>query len=259
MLIPTLRAQSVRNSQARAQLACTADATGGRGFGSGGATGSDRSFSRRVLGVLALMALLAFSRSASATPLNLALKPEPDIFSAFLDVAYTSASGAFVANGYAVNLTSGGATIPISGGSFFLEATIDAAGILSGGSLTIAGTLAGYASPLITGDIALFGFDDTPGNEPDPFEFLIDTTGGDLAGLFGPTFGVILTLNSPLLTDPAGGTNPAGGTVFGNDFASTSYAGVADIAPIPEPSSSVLALVGGFVVMQQLRRRTTAP
>ena len=112
-------------------------------------------------------------------------------------------------------------------------------------------TYGNMMDPLLTGDLIAFGFNDVVGEDPDPFEFLFSTTGGDLAFLFPPQFGMKLSLLSPLSAAASG--NPQGGTVFGADFG-PDRSGVADIAPIPEPAASLLSLVGGIIVAHQLRR-----
>ena len=213
----------------------------------------------RILGVLTAMVLLVISQPVSATPLNLGLNSDPDIYSAFINVAYDSVLDEFSADGWAINLTVGGVTTPISAGLFELDAIINDAGVLSGGTVSITGTTStpNFTSPLLTGSIVAFGFVDTVDEDPEPFEFLVETAGGSLMAIFGPEFGVTLSVldfeNLP--------TNPSGGTVFGSDFATTSFMGVSDagvpdsVAPIPEPSGSVLALVGWLVAGQQLRRQ----
>jgi hypothetical protein len=152
----------------------------------------------------------------------------------------------------AASLTIDGNTHGISGGQFNLTANIDAAGILMGGSFSITGSVPGYdpllGPTLLTGDVQAFGYNNIVGNTPDPFEFLFTNTGGDLAGLFGPQFGVILTLTNGLPI------NTGVGTPFASDFSGGTRAGVADTAPIPEPTSGLLALIGGFFVMRRVRQ-----
>ena len=125
--------------------------------------------------------LLLFGSIGQAAPLNLTLLDTPDIVSDFIDVTYDAAGDSFVATGFARELDDDGSVLPenIVNGTFNLAATIDAAGNLVSGSLTIGGTVAslGFNSgTLLTGDLTAFG---------DPLEFLFDVTGGDAAGLYG--------------------------------------------------------------------------
>lgn len=64
---------------------------------------------------------------------------------------------------------------------------------MSGGTLSIGGTVAslGFNSgTLLTGDLTALGFPDAGG---DPLEFLFNITGGDAASLYGATGGVIMS------------------------------------------------------------------
>lgn len=203
----------------------------------------------RIPKALAVISLLAISQPASATPLNLVLDAQADILSFAVTIAYDATGNSFAASGIAVNWTDGGVTAVITGGSFDLSATIDDAGAASSGTLRISDS----SSTLLTGDLSAFGFDDAAFNEPDPFEFLFDTTGGDLSGRLGSQFAVILTSTGALPT------NPAGGTVFENDFESA-LAGIADTATlIPEPSTILLTAPGLFMLALYSRRLRGTP
>lgn len=139
----------------------------------------------KMKSLLAAAALLASSAPLQAVPLNLTLPAEPDFFSDFIDVSYSSGTDVFVANGFAAELMTGGGTEAVAGGTFNLTAAISDAGLLSpGGSLSIGGTIAalGFNSgTLLTGTLTALGF--AAGG--DPLEFLFDVTGGDAATLFG--------------------------------------------------------------------------
>ncbi len=190
----------------------------------------------------AILALSLFTAAPSrATPLGITLFDFPDIMSAFIDVTYDAAGDSLIASGTALELDDDGVGPPlaISGGSFDLSASIDDTGTLVGGTLSIGGTVAalGFSSgTLLTGDLLAFGFPDAGG---DPLEFLFNPTGGDAAGLFsGLPGGVILT-----------------GSSFGGSFTENfdnligghpgTGSGVANTAPVPEPSALALLLAGG--------------
>lgn len=179
--------------------------------------------------------LLLSSSVGQAAPLNLNLLDTPDIVSSFIDVTYDAATDSFAANGTAFELDDDG-SVPaeaIAGGTFDIAATIDASGNLTGGTLSIGGTVAslGFNSgTLFTGTLTAFGFPTAGG---DPLEFLFAVTGGDAAGLYG------------------GGSVP-GGVILGEsgftgDFTSDfdnliggvpgTGAGVANVAPVPLPAA----------------------
>lgn len=183
--------------------------------------------------------LIAFASSpVQAVPLNLTLLDTPDIVSSFIDVNYNAGTDTFTASGFALELDDDG-SVPaeaITGGTFDLTAVIDGSGTLSSGSLSIGGTVAslGFNSgTLLTGNLTAFGF---PNGGGDPLEFLFDVTGGDAAGLFGSSGGIIL-----------GGTNFTGD--FTIDFNGDGSA-VANVAPVPLPATvwlfgaGLLGLVG---------------
>jgi hypothetical protein len=180
--------------------------------------------------------------------LNLVLNPEPDIMSFAVTIAYDATGDSFTANGIAVNFTNGGVSTLLMGGVFDLNATIDQTGVASSGSLTISDD----SSTLLTGVLSAFGFDDMAASEPDPFEFLFDTTGGVLSAVFGPQIAVILVSTAALPT------NSVGGTVFENDF-EVAAAGIADAGtPVPEPGS-MLTLALGLSMLALSRRKRSRP
>ena len=199
--------------------------------------------------------LLLFGSIGQAAPLNLTLLDTPDIVSDFIDVTYDAAGDSFVATGFARELDDDGSVPPenIVNGTFNLAATIDAAGNLVSGSLTIGGTVAslGFNSgTLLTGTLTDFGF---PNVGSDPFEFLLDVTGGDAAGLYGSVpAGVILS--------GTGFSEPGLSGDFNGDFDNLALIddvptpgtgrAVANVAPVPLPAAvwlfgtGLLALVG---------------
>ena len=199
---------------------------------------------------LALSALLVFSASAQAAPLNLTLNDFPDIVSAFIDVTYDADTDSFSASGFALELDDDG-SVPaeaISGGTFDLSAIIDDAGALVGGSLTIGGTVAslGFNSgTLLTGTLTAFGFPDAGG---DPLEFLFDVTGGDLAPLYGSLpGGVILSF-----TDFTGDFTADFDNLINGDPGTGSA--VANVAPVPVPAA-VWLFGSGLLGLAGLGRR----
>jgi len=195
---------------------------------------------RPIIGLVAVALACLMSTSAQAVLLNLKLG-NPDIVSGFMDINYAAAGDTLTANGTALEmLIDDTPTIEaIVGGSFDLTAAIDDSGLLSGGSLTIGGSIAalGFNSgTLLTGTLNAFGFNPA-GN---PLEFLFAVTGGDAAGLFGDTGGVILS-------------DTGFGGSFDTDWGST-YA-IADTAP-PIPIPAALWLFGsGLLALFGITRR----
>ena len=198
---------------------------------------------------LALVALLAIPASAGATPLNLDLRPAPapDIMSAGISVEYVAASNQFTADGTAAALMFNGSFEVIMDGVFDLDATIDATGTATLGSLAISGVVDSNAIDL-TGNLIDFGFEDAG---PDPFQFLFETTGGTLSddGTFGNLILVTLSMT-------AGYIVPPGTPAFSSSFSGSPFMAVSDTGiPVPEPSAPILAAFGGMVVALRLRPR----
>ena len=201
----------------------------------------------RVIGV----SMLLFGVVVHAAPLNLALLDAPNIFSANLGVQYGFALDTLTVSGNASTLDDDGVgpawniDSTCCTPSFILSATIDSAGIASGGSLTIGGTVAGLgfnSGTLLTGTLSSFGFPTAGG---DPLEFLFDVTGGDAAGLFGTQFGVVLTgtgLPSTLFS-----------TAFNNSREGEAVA--AALVPIP---AAVWLFGSGLLALTGIARRKTA-
>ena len=190
--------------------------------------------------------LLLFGSIGQAAPLNLTLLDTPDIVSSFIDVSYSADTDTLTASGFALELDDDGSVPPegILNGTFNLNATIDAAGSLSGGSLTIGGTvptLGFNTEPLLTGTLTEFGFPDAGG---DPLEFLFTVTGGDAGDLYG-------------------GVGAVGGVImsatgFGGSFDidwSNTGSGVADVAPVPLPAALWLFGAGLMGLVGVSRRR----
>lgn len=191
--------------------------------------------------------LLVFTTGASDA-VALTLADTPDVYSSFISVSYDHLSGAFSASGYALTLDA----LDITDGTFNIGATISTSGVASSGWLSIGGSVAGLGisgPTLLAGILTDFDFVFQAGS---PFEFSFLISEGGLTNLFGgvgATAGVILTQTG------------FGGT-FASDF-STSFGAVSDtapVAPVPEPSTLLLALGGGAVyVVRRLRRHRSLP
>ena len=198
--------------------------------------------------IISMLLLFGFTAGAQATLLGITLEDTPDIVSAFIDINYDAGTQSLTADGFALQIDTGGGVFPIAGGLFDLDAVIDNAGNLIGGSFSIFGSIAGLgfnSGTLLTGNLTAFGFPDAGGS---PFEFLFNTTGGDAAGLYGSAGGILLSE-----------------TGFGGDWASDfnnlisgipgTGLGVADVAPVMMPLPATLWLVfAGFVAFRAARR-----
>jgi hypothetical protein len=196
---------------------------------------SENRFSASALGIAALLLT-----SPVYAGLDLTLQRSPDVVSGFIDVSYNSTTDLFGASGFAFELNDDGIGIPesIVGGTFGLNANIDASGVLGSGTITLGGTVPslGFNSgTLLTGTLVNFGFPSTG----DPLEFVFSATGGDAAGLYGPgPIGVILSSsgfegNFTSSFDNLIGQFPGTGLAF------------SDVAPVvPLPGSLWLSLAG---------------
>jgi len=205
----------------------------------------------RNLAMLTAGTFLMLGASAQAAPLNLTLNDTPDIVSSFIDVTYDAGTDIFNASGFALELDDDGSgpAEAIAGGTFDLAATIDASGVLSGGSLTIGGTVAslGFNSgTLLTGTLTAFGFPDAGG---DPLEFLFDVTGGDAAGLYGGIPGGVILSATGFTGDFT--------TNFDNLISGIPGTGaaVSDVAPVPLPAAVWLFGAGLLGLAGVARRR----
>jgi hypothetical protein len=202
---------------------------------------------RRALAIV-FVCLLAGSMGIQAAPLNLPQMP-PDIFSGLITINYDATTDRFTADGFPFQYD-----LPplydINPGGFDLDATIDASGTASAGTLTITGDVVGHAGPgtLLTGALDDFGWIPDPAVPPQAptFEFVYTVTGGMLAPDFGGEgmpIGVILTATSPNF--------PAGG--FEESYSATEA--VADtFSLIPEPMSVTLLGAGALALLARRRR-----
>lgn len=196
--------------------------------------------------IASIVLSFAVTTGVQAAPLGLTLFDTPDIVSSFIDVVYDAGTDSLTAAGFALQLDDGSPN-PIAGGLFTLNAAVDDSGNLSGGSLTISGTIAGLgfnSGTLLTGTLSAFGF---PGAGGDPLEFLFTVTGGDAAALYGSAGGIILS--------QSGFTGD-----WANDFDNLisgipgTGQGLADTAAIPLPGAVWLMLTALFS-LGAVRRR----
>jgi hypothetical protein len=204
-------------------------------------------------GLVAAGAVVALAGTAAAEPLGLELFPEPVLMAALIDVEYSSSSDALTADGFSTSFNTLGPGVPltIDSGQFDLFATVDAAGVTSGGSFVIRGAIPslGFNAPsttLLTGTIADFGFE--PGVAGSSFEFLFDVTGGVLNNTFNASQ-VGLILND---TGFKGSFDQSFDNLIGG--AAGTGSGFAELGvPIPAPGAAGLLLAAG--VMASRRRR----
>ena len=205
---------------------------------------------RGFLGLVALVASLLIAPGAQAfPPLNLVQGP-PDIESSFITVDYVgnSIDGLLTASGFANVLTPPGSPAGnIAGGTFDIIASIQENALTASGSLNIGGTIAalGFNSgTLLTGNLSALG---TP-LAGDNLEFLFNVTGGDAAGLYGSTAGVILSFSG----------YPGS---FATTFTSGAFQALADTfgQQVSEPASLALMLgAGGLMLLGRRRRARSA-
>lgn len=218
----------------------------------------------KTLRVLALCNA-AFLLAAVQSPAQLLSWEEPgvgpDLESSPLSVGYISSSMLFTVSG-----NGGGNYLPPGetdwnnalelAGTFDLTATIDHSGdLLSGGTLTVMGDLGwnfdNNGNPindttLLTGNLVTGAKGTAYDYNDSKFVFLVTVTGGDYAPDMGSTVWIDLIpwwddTTQPFGFDP---DNPL--TVWTHDFDNTGD-GFCNTMPVPEPSSTLLVLIGAVV------------
>lgn len=202
-----------------------------------------------VIGVVIVVGHLGLSAGSARASLDL-IKGRPDLTSSVVFVNYdydpSTETGTFTADGTpaAIVLTSGGSSVPVTGGAFHVEVKFDKNGIPIGGVndvLDIDGTVGStYSGDLLDGTLSEFGSYNGASPAGDRFEFVFDVTGGGLSGAYGPKAGVILvpgtwsTFNGKFDEDFHNKLN--GLMTFGDGTADT-------FVPIPEPGSMLIWLL----------------
>jgi hypothetical protein len=217
----------------------------------------------RILVLFGLVSLLVNSQTQATniylpTPVSLL----PDLTGSQMYVAYNASTYAFVASGYTsdYNDLSGdvGAYSP-SDTSYYLSATINNLGNLTGGALTISGDIGAGDTTLLTANLVTgaagtaFGYGDGSDNI---FQFLFNVTGGSLESAFGGHgAGGGIVLSAEFGGNP--GDTPFTGSWFSsfNNNGSDSPNGAIDSFAVPEPSSILLVLVGGVLLAGARRCR----
>ena len=236
---------------------------------------------KKILAVIGLISMFAGFQS-QATPLNL-VPDVPDFGNFYLTVSYNAGSGIFQASGYTlgyadpsgVSSWESGYTGPFvpdyAAPSFDLTAHITSAGVLTSGTVTIRGSMdytGETVETLLAGDLntgsdgIAFGslFFAPPNTGADRFEFTFKVTGGNstIVSDFG---GVTGAYNCGIILVPFFGPNDVlfDGSWTTSFSSENSQNGVADtVLLVPEPSSILLALVGGVLCVGAYRcRRNT--
>lgn len=210
---------------------------------------------------VALVAMLSMGTAAEAAPLNLTSQAW-DILASNLTVTMTPTS--FDAEGIAAldALPGLGDTFTLDDGTFdfpdvqdaryLIHASLNGAGALTSGTLTIKGSVSGLGIPygtLLEANLTTMGFNNGPHDTTGIFEFLGDVTGG--LGQFGLHVGVILQA----FDLPDGWTIPSVTTFEG--FASSDNFSFAR-AYVPEPSAAVILAMSagaiGFITRRRARK-----
>jgi hypothetical protein len=201
----------------------------------------------------AVWVLSATLSSAGPLYLNAGL---PDLNGAFMDVSYDADSDVLQATGWTAMYTDANTNEVTLWdiGSYSITANIDSSGLLNGGSLEIKGDIGAGMQTLLTGELNT-GANGVAYDLADPWEtiYLYFTVNG---GTEAAAFGGVNTPNAVVTLSPYFGEGVFNGT-WDTSFANDGVAGYCDInAPIPEPSSSMLLLVGGLCVAAWRRLQT---
>jgi hypothetical protein len=205
----------------------------------------------RVLPVTVGASLFCLLNS-SALPLNI-VPSEPDLYSSLVSVSYDAETDVFQASGWTTEYFGGSAAVESLSGQFNLTANITAAGVLTGGQLTIDGDIGSGNELLLSGLLVAGGEGSAFGavaGGPGRFEFLFTVNGGNavIQDDFASSYRGIIV--NPFFS--------SGDAVFSGDwtsnFSNDGYSGAVDCAVlVPEPSSLLVALGAGVAVA--VRRR----
>jgi len=203
---------------------------------------------------LAVCQFTLFAPQAQAS-LDLDLADTPEIAIGWVSVDYDSTANELVVNeGYTGDINSAlGVSDTIANPGFNLTAFIDEFGTLSGGTVTITGTVAklGFNSgTLLTGDLTAYGAQagaaGSPQDDPDLFEFLFTVKDGDAKLLYeaaGYAGAVLLSARTGFVGS------------FASDFDGLEYGSANVLAAVPEPVGAVVwSVLGACVAVVWWRR-----
>jgi len=219
----------------------------------------------RLLVLFGVFSLVASSQSKAATDILL-YEGLPDLTGEFMAVTYNHTTDAFYASGLTSDYNTSGGDVGVTTlDSYILSATISNSGNLTVGTLTINGGVGGGPdeTPLLycnltTGPAGTaFGYGDGGG---EIFQFLFKVSSGYLANAFGGSGangGIILSVPwDSSHGDVAFNNSTAFNSNFNNSYSANGV--INSFAPVPEPSSISLVLVGGVLCLVA-RRRLKAP
>jgi hypothetical protein len=223
----------------------------------------------RILFLVGVFGLWA-NTPCQATPISLVASNAYEFGAGNINVNYNSATGSFQAVGFTdfFGYDSTDVSVYNPNSAFTLTATVSQTGVLEAGTLTITGDLGNGLETLLTGNLVSspggiwFGFVDPPITDKgggNIFDFAFVITGGDptiLGNYYGlqSVGGVDLDANFGSYGDDI----PFTGywtSDFNNNGGTDNGAGLATVFLIPEPSSILLALTGGVLIVAAYRRR----
>jgi hypothetical protein len=200
--------------------------------------------------------------SALATSLNLnPSSTAPVLGASSISVSYTAETDSFQAQGYVTDYDHG--TVPlVAWGTLLLNATITDDGVLSYGTVTIAGDMGSGMETLLSGELitgasgSAYGSLAPLGGSIFEFQFVI--TGGNLTVV--QDFGGLGTGNCGIILDAwfENGGVPFPGTWTAN-FQNDGTSGTAEtfkVVPEPQTIALWLACLGGWGAVTKLQKRT---